>query len=63
LQRDQVPDWSVMGCRFRAFLGAGLERDGVPDCSVLLSWRGRLCGFLGLPPGPALSDGTVTLVV
>ncbi len=26
-----------MGCRFRAFLGAGLERDGVPDCSVLLS--------------------------
>ncbi len=27
------------------------------------SWRRRLCGFLGLPPGPALSDGTVTLVV
>jgi hypothetical protein len=26
-------------------------------------WRRRLCGFLGLPPGPALSDGTVTLVV
>ncbi len=40
MQRDQVPDWSVMGCRFRAFLGAGLERDGVPDCSVLLSVPG-----------------------
>lgn len=26
-------------------------------------WRRRLCGFLGLPPGPALSDGTLTLVV
>jgi hypothetical protein len=30
---------------------------------LLDSWRLRLCGFLGLPPGPALSDGTVTLVV
>ena len=26
-------------------------------------WRRRLCGFLGLPPGPALSDGTLRLVV
>ncbi len=26
-------------------------------------WRRRLCGFLGLPPGPALGDGTLTLVV
>jgi len=42
-----------MGCRFRAFSGAGLERDGVPDCSVLYTlmlqkvlaqahWQGRL---------------------
>jgi len=26
-------------------------------------WRRRLCGFLGLPPGPALGDGGVMLVV
>lgn len=26
-------------------------------------WRRRLCGFLGLPPGPALGDGSVALVV
>ena len=26
-------------------------------------WRRRLCGFLGVPPGPALNDGTLTLVV
>lgn len=26
-------------------------------------WRRRLCGFLGLPPGPALGDGTLKLVV
>ncbi len=26
-------------------------------------WRRRLCGFLGLPPGPALSDAGLTLVV
>jgi hypothetical protein len=27
------------------------------------SWRRRLCGFLGLPPGPALVDFGITLVV
>ncbi len=26
-------------------------------------WRRRLCGFLGIPPGPALSDGGTRLVV
>ena len=26
-------------------------------------WRRRLCGFLGIPPGPALSDGGIALVV
>lgn len=26
-------------------------------------WRRRLCGFLGVPPGPALVDGGITLVV
>lgn len=26
-------------------------------------WRRRLCGFLGLPPGPSLGDGSVVLVV
>jgi len=26
-------------------------------------WRRRLCGFLGIPPGPALTDCGITLVV
>ena len=26
-------------------------------------WRRRLCGFLGVPPGPALAQAGVTLVV
>jgi hypothetical protein len=26
-------------------------------------WRRRLCGFLGIPPGPALGDGSTRLVV
>jgi hypothetical protein len=26
-------------------------------------WRQRLCGFLGVPAGPALSNGTVPLIV
>ena len=26
------------------------------------TWRRRLCGFLGLPPGPALGDGTLRVV-
>ena len=26
-------------------------------------WRRRLCGFFGVPPGPALGDGGVRLVV
>ena len=26
-------------------------------------WRRRLCGFLGIPPGPALTDGGITWVV
>jgi hypothetical protein len=26
-------------------------------------WRRRLCGFLGVPPGPALRDAGVRLVV
>ncbi|WP_028534215.1 hypothetical protein [Paludibacterium yongneupense] len=27
------------------------------------SWRRRLCGFLGIAPGPALGDGGLSLVV
>ena len=27
------------------------------------NWRRRLCGFLGIPPGPALTDGGITWVV
>lgn len=26
-------------------------------------WRRRLCAFLGVPPGPGLGDGRLTLVV
>lgn len=26
-------------------------------------WRRRLCGFLGVPPGPTLTDTGITLVV
>jgi hypothetical protein len=26
-------------------------------------WRRRLCGFLGVPTGPALSSGTASLIV
>jgi hypothetical protein len=26
-------------------------------------WRRRLCGFLGLPPGPALGAGGIALVI
>lgn len=31
--------------------------------SLFDDWRRRLCGFLGVPPGPALSDGGISLVV
>jgi len=30
---------------------------------LLDDWRRRLCGFIGVPVGPALSSGTATLVV
>lgn len=38
--------------------------DEVKDREALFdSWRRRLCGFLGVPPGPALRDGGLILVV
>jgi hypothetical protein len=30
---------------------------------LLDEWRKRLCGFIGVPPGPALAAGAVTLIV
>lgn len=34
------------------------------DRTVLFdNWRRRLCGFLGVPPGPALGNAGLTLVV
>lgn len=30
---------------------------------LLDDWRRRLCGFLGVPPGPAITDGNISLVV
>jgi hypothetical protein len=38
--------------------------DEVRDRTRLFDdWRRRLCGFLGLPPGPALADAGLRLVV
>lgn len=38
--------------------------DEVRDRQNLLDdWRRRLCGFLGVPPGPALMGSGITLVV
>lgn len=42
------------------------NKNEVSDRTALFnSWCRRLCGFLGVPPGPALSDGSnsVSLVV
>jgi hypothetical protein len=32
-------------------------------CNLFDNWRRRLCGFLGVPPGPALGQAGVQLVV
>ena len=38
--------------------------DELKDREALFdSWRRRLCGFLGVPPGPAVGQAGVTLVV
>jgi hypothetical protein len=40
------------------------NRDETRDRERLFdSWCRRLCGFLGVPAGPALSNGGITLVV
>jgi hypothetical protein len=40
------------------------NRDETRDRARLFdSWCRRLCGFLGIPAGPALGDGGITLVV
>lgn len=40
------------------------NKDEVADRIRLFDeWRRRLCGFLGVPAGPALSDGSTTLIV
>jgi len=38
-------------------------REVADRVALLDSWRRRLCGFLGIPPGPALADAGITLVV
>ncbi len=51
LDTDQATTWSH-------------NRSEVSDrISLLDQWRRRLCGFLGVPPGPFLSNGTSYLVV
>ena len=40
------------------------NKEEVADRTALFEdWRRRLCGFLGLPPGPALGTGGARLVV
>jgi hypothetical protein len=40
------------------------NRDELRDRTKLYDdWRHRLCGFFGVPPGPALHDGGKTLIV
>lgn len=40
------------------------NRDELRDRGRLFDdWRRRLCGFLGIPPGPAMTDSGITLVV
>jgi|SRR6185437_5004522 len=40
------------------------NRDEPKDRAQLFDdWRRRLCGFLGIPPGPALSDRGINLIV
>ena len=40
------------------------NRDETRDRTRLFdNWCRRLCGFLGIPTGPALTDGVITFVV
>jgi hypothetical protein len=40
------------------------NRDELRDRTKLLDdWRRRLCAFLGIPSGPALTDAGITIVV
>ena len=40
------------------------NRDEMRDLTRLFDdWRRRLCGFLGVPPGPAIRDTGLSLVV
>ncbi len=40
------------------------NRDELRDRGRLFDdWRRRLCGFFGIPPGPALADGGITVIV
>lgn len=40
------------------------NKDELADRSRLFDdWRRRLCSFLGIPPGPGLSDTTTSLVI
>jgi len=40
------------------------NRDETRDRGRLFdSWCRRLCGFLGIPAGPGLTDGNISLVV
>ena len=51
LDTDQAATW-------------GRNKTEIDDRVHLLdNWRRRLCGFIGIPPGPALSTGAPMLVI
>jgi hypothetical protein len=47
----------------QASMWARNKAELVDRIRLLDEWRRRLCGFLGVTPGPALSTGTASLIV
>ncbi|OYV29155.1 MAG: hypothetical protein B7Z81_15285 [Acidocella sp. 20-61-6] len=39
------------------------DNEALDRVALFDGWRRRLCGFLGVPPGPSLNDAGVSLVV
>ena len=39
------------------------QNETVDRMKLFDTWRRRLCGFLGVPPGPALANAGVSLIV
>ena len=39
------------------------DKEAADRITLFDGWRRRLCGFLGVPPGPSLNDAGISLVV